>query len=206
MPRFENFLLTAPVVLLLTAGSPAPAGAASAAGEFAVRGLGSDKCVNFVRAADQRLPSVAEFRGWVDGYLTAVNRYRSDTFDLAPWHSSALLLSLIRAHCEQNPDDPLFEVVHQLRLLLDEDRLVARSETLTIGEGETRLRIYREVLKRVQQALIDRKLLTGAADGTYGPKTKAALETFQKQAGIPVSGVPDQQTLFELLLKPRLKG
>lgn len=201
--------VTRRLVHLLLLGSvlaAAPARAFSEKGEFAVKGLGADTCRNFVKAAAEKLASVAEFRGWVEGYLTAVNRYRPDTFDIAPWETSGMLLSLIRAHCEQHPDDRLFEVVHQLQLLLAQDRLATRSEVAEIGEGEQKLRIYGEVIKRVQQALIDRKLLDGKADGAFGPKTKVALETFQKQQNLPVTGLPDQQTLFELLLRPRLKG
>ncbi len=192
--------------LLAVVVHAAPAHAASARGEFGVKGLGADSCAAFVEASRQKAPSVAEFRGWVEGYITAVNRYRPDTFDVAPWQSAGLLLSLIHAHCQQNPDHRLFDVVHQLQVLLAEDRLVARSEIAEPSNGKDKVRIYTEVLKRAQQALIDRGLLDGTADGVFGPKTKAAFEALQKQVGLPVTGLPDQETLFELLLRPRLAG
>jgi len=192
--------------LLAVVVQTAPALAASAKGEFGVKGLGADSCAAFVEASRQKAPSVGEFGGWVEGYITAVNRYRPDTFDIAPWQSTGLLLGLIHAHCQQNPDHRLFDVVHQLQVLLAEDRLTARSEITEASNGKDRVRIYAEVLKRAQQALIDRGLLQGTADGVFGPKTRTAFEALQKKVGLPVTGLPDQETLFELLLRPRLAG
>lgn len=49
-----------------------------------------------------------------------------------------------------------------------------------------------EEVKALQQRLIDLLYLTGSADGDYGNKTKAAVEGFQKKAGImPVTGIAD---------------
>lgn len=182
------------------------AAAASAKGEFGVKGIGAENCAAFVEASRNKDPGIAEFGGWVQGYITAVNRYRPDTFDVAPWQSPGLLLSLIHAHCQHNPEHRLFEVVHQLQVVLAEDRLTERSEITEVANGKDKIRIYTQVLKRAQQALIDRGLLQGTADGVYGPKTKTAFEELQKQAGLTVTGLPDQETLFELLLRPRLAG
>lgn len=38
----------------------------------------------------------------------------------------------------------------------------------------------------------------GPADGIIGPKTRSALRSFQEQAGLPVSGEADPQTLDAL--------
>jgi peptidoglycan hydrolase-like protein with peptidoglycan-binding domain len=35
-------------------------------------------------------------------------------------------------------------------------------------------------------------------DGIYGPKTKAAVEKFQAVFGLPVSGVVDYNTWYEI--------
>ena len=43
--------------------------------------------------------------------------------------------------------------------------------------------------KDLQQALVNRGLDTGGVDGVYGPKTTAAVKTFQQQQGIAVDGV-----------------
>ena len=46
--------------------------------------------------------------------------------------------------------------------------------------------------------------------GIFGPNTQRALESYQKQNGLTVTGLPDQVTLFKLLLPgaftlPRVK-
>ena len=52
-----------------------------------------------------------------------------------------------------------------------------------------------EEVKALQQRLIDLLYLTGSADGDFGNKTKAAVEGFQKKAGImPVTGIADGVT------------
>ncbi len=183
-----------------------PVAAASAAGEFAIRGVGGADCSRFVAAAEKDRAMVAAFRSWLEGYITAVNRYRADTFDVAPWEKTSLLLTLVFAHCQNNPDQPLYAVAHELVVLLGTQRLRRRSEIVALEGSEPPRRIYREVLRQAQQALIARGLLQGKADGLYGPKTRAAFEAFQKQAGLKVTGVPDQETLYRLLLEPVIQG
>ena len=55
-------------------------------------------------------------------------------------------------------------------------------------------------MRNVQQALKNRGFYVGAVDGLFGPKTQAALKTFQRKTGIAVTGLPDQPTLIKLLL------
>ncbi len=188
-------------------GLAAGAGRAAAPdGSFAIRGIGAGTCDELVKAVDARSPEVAWFAHWLDGYITAVNRYRADTFDVAPWPSTRLLLMLVDAHCRGNRDQPLYEVVHQLVVLLGTQRLVDRSEPVEIRVGERRRMLYRAVVRRLQQALIDRRLLAGRADGVFGPKTRAAVAAFQKEIGFEATGFPDDETLYKLLLEPLVAG
>jgi len=53
-------------------------------------------------------------------------------------------------------------------------------------------------LKRAQARLQEKGLYKGTPDGAFGDGTRKAFEAFQKQANIPVSGVPDQITLLRL--------
>ena len=56
-----------------------------------------------------------------------------------------------------------------------------------------------EDVKRLQQALIDAKLLDeGQADGIFGPKTEAALKKYQKAKGVTESGILDEKTFKQL--------
>lgn len=51
-----------------------------------------------------------------------------------------------------------------------------------------------EAVKVLQQRLIELSYLSGSADGDYGTKTKAAVELFQKSAGMSATGVADVET------------
>ncbi len=190
-------------LVMLAAGSSR---AAAPDGSFAIRGIGSGTCGELVKAVDARSPEVAWFAHWLDGYVTAVNRYRADTFDVAPWPGTRLLLMLVDAHCRGNRDQPLYEVVHQLVVLLGTQRLVDRSEPVEIRVGERRRMLYRAVVRRLQRALIERKLLADRADGIFGPRTRKAVAAFQRKAGLEATGFPDDETLYKLLLEPLVAG
>ena len=195
--RLSALLLAAAVL-----APSAPAFAAAESGEYAVKGIGVDRCANYVKAAEAKSPLLDVFAGWIEGHLTATNRYRPDTFDIAPWQTTRLLMALLFAHCQNNPDQRLFEAVQNLEEVLAKGRLRRKSEVVEIDTGEKRkLVLYHEVLKRAQQALIERGFLKGKADGQFGPKTRAALEAFQQSEGLRKTGLPDQETLFKLLLE-----
>lgn len=53
-------------------------------------------------------------------------------------------------------------------------------------------------LKTAQQKLIRLGYLEGAADGKMGEKTRQALEAFQRDRGLPVTGRLDEATSAEL--------
>jgi lytic murein transglycosylase len=52
--------------------------------------------------------------------------------------------------------------------------------------------------RELQQRLIERGYDVGAADGAIGPRTRAAIEAFQKAAGLPVDGRAGQRVLTAL--------
>jgi peptidoglycan hydrolase-like protein with peptidoglycan-binding domain len=52
--------------------------------------------------------------------------------------------------------------------------------------------------KNVQQALRDKGHDPGPIDGIMGPRTRGALQDFQKAQGLPVSGRLDDQTIAKL--------
>lgn len=57
----------------------------------------------------------------------------------------------------------------------------------------------REQIQEVQRLLIQLGQADVVADGELGPTTRHALESFQKQGGLPVTGEPDEATLAQLL-------
>ncbi len=176
----------------------APAWASSEAGKFAVRGVGVETCAAFTKAFAERTQGAFVFAGWLDGYISAVNRLQPETFDAAPWQSTDILMVLINNHCAANPEVQLFGVVRALLDFYGGQRLTAASPRIDATAGETSVRLYREVLRQAQEGLAAAGVYSGTADGMYGPKTRAAFEAFQEQRGLIKSGLPDQQTLYHL--------
>ncbi len=54
------------------------------------------------------------------------------------------------------------------------------------------------LVRMLQQTLTNRGFLVGDPDGKWGPKTKEALEEFQRSQNLPASGQIDQPTLARL--------
>jgi peptidoglycan hydrolase-like protein with peptidoglycan-binding domain len=60
-------------------------------------------------------------------------------------------------------------------------------------------RYAENLVRRVQEKLIEVGHARLAADGKWGPKTRTALERFQLQRGLPPTGDLDEFTFHELL-------
>jgi peptidoglycan hydrolase-like protein with peptidoglycan-binding domain len=56
----------------------------------------------------------------------------------------------------------------------------------------------RDLLKRIQTALIERGYDPGPADGGMGPKTRSAIQTYQSDAGLPITGEASTSLLARL--------
>ena len=146
-------------VIVISAFAVAGVHAATDNGRFAIEGAGLATCAAFSQARQARSPedknasavdSYARFIGWVEGYLTGVNRYLGDTFDIAPWQSPELYGVIIGEHCDKNPNDRLFEVVQKMVITLTNDRLKQPSDMVNLklkdNKGENRaISIYTEI-------------------------------------------------------------
>ncbi len=59
--------------------------------------------------------------------------------------------------------------------------------------------VYQYSLMQLQTKLKSLGIYKSTIDGQYGTGTRKAIEAFQKQAKLTVTGVPDQATLFRAL-------
>jgi hypothetical protein len=179
-----------------------PAHAVDKSGSFAPKGMGFDTCKSLVDAVQKKdQKGLIVFIGWLEGFLTAVNMLQSGIYDIAPWQSPDTLLKMVASHCEQNGDEHLAEVALKLAEYLGKDRLTERSQVEEAKVGKDTVQIYTEVLRRVQQQLVDGGYLSGTADGNFGPKTQTALEAYQTKQGLPKTGLPDQPTLVQMFVR-----
>jgi hypothetical protein len=190
------------VSLALLLWLPASSGAADAGGSFAVKGVGLSKCSDFVKAIqDKNTETISSYVGWVAGFITASNQHSAETFDLTPWQNLRTLTAALVGHCDKNADRRFGEAVVRMAATLRADRLLERSDLIAIDHEGRKHYVYKETMRRAQAALGDLGLYSGDVTGEFDTDTRAALETFQTEEKLPVSGLPDQQTLYTLFRK-----
>jgi hypothetical protein len=185
--------------------------AATDQGRFAIEGAGLATCKAFTDARSQRSPddknaaavdSYARFIGWVEGYLTGVNRYLGDTFDIAPWQTAELYGVIIGEHCDKNPNDRLFEVVQKMVVTLTNDRMKTPSDMVNLKFKDRGVSLYTEVIRRAQDELKKQGLYRGEVNGQWDEDTQKGVAFYQAAVGLQDTGLPDPLTLW-LLFSPQ---
>ena len=169
-----------------------PALAADENDQFAVRGAGIANCQQYLDARDSRSQQYFQFGGWMNGYLSGINRFQEDTFDMAPWQSPDFLASALANYCNQNPDESFHNAVLLMAQSLAPQRLETRSEPVDIpAEGaEQPIRLYEAVLERAQAALAVALMAAsapagaGEADGNAGRDAYLALQAWLHRAEV----------------------
>ena len=58
--------------------------------------------------------------------------------------------------------------------------------------------IYKAILLRAQELLASAGYYSGTPDGQFGPATQEALESYQRELKLEITGLPDQRTLLSL--------
>lgn len=66
------------------------------------------------------------------------------------------------------------------------------------GNQNTRENLSEDEIRKMQRALEQKGFRVGRLDGKLGPKTKRALNLFQRKQRIPRTGTPDERTLAAL--------
>ncbi len=180
--------------------APATASGATAEGAFAVRGLGTQSCATVVEAADNAQdtnfrPALA---GWIAGYLTQASRSAQNVYEVMPINDIGIVTEIAINLCRQDSEIMLEAAVSTLIQSLRFG--VQRQETalIEVSHDGRSVQLRQEVLRLVQQHLIDRQFLAGPADGAFGAMTRDGLLRFQQANDLPVTGIPDAATLITM--------
>ncbi|MCF6354988.1 MAG: peptidoglycan-binding protein [Candidatus Polarisedimenticolaceae bacterium] len=189
---------TALALLICTA--PFAALGADKDGRFAIKGAGTASCERYLEERGKRSEPYYLIAGWLNGYLTAANQYADETYDLVAWQNSKLLNALLETHCKANPKQQIHIAVRAMTEGLRAERLREMSMLVKAKSGEEEALLYQETLRRIQTKLANLGFYTGAADGQFGPGTRKALEAFQTQHKLKVTGLPNQTTIYMLLI------
>lgn len=198
MNRLVRFAAAACSACSLLALAPA-AWSNDAKGQFAVRGAGLISCGLYSQQRAAKGDIYLMTAAWIDGYVTGINQHASATYDLLPFESAELLMSILDKHCKDHPKDPVFGVLNSLFTTLWPDRLTERSEKIAIVVGERKTELYGATITRIQRDLSAHGLYAGPANGAFSLQTIDALKQFQSSIGFEATGFPDQLTMWRLL-------
>lgn len=192
-------------LLLIVSLQASAALAADDQNRFAIRGVGLLTCAIYENERAAKSASYQIFGGWIDGYITGVNQYAPKTFDILSFESSELIAELLSVHCKENPKDLVFAVLNSMFIKLQDDRIQTPSPHIEVKIDSRSVRLYEDVLRRIQTRLKEEGLYTGEITGTFGESEKAAMTAFQKSLGLEPTGFPDQVTLWKLMRSPQKK-
>jgi hypothetical protein len=168
-------------------------------GRFAVEGAGVTNCRHFVEQVEGQTKEVYAYAGWVEGYVTAVNAYQKETFDITPWQNTKLQILLLANYCKKKPDQSFVEAVRTMVQALHPRRLQERSDLVVARNGDKAIRVYEAVIRQLQQQLRKLGLYKGKVDGIYSDDVRKAVLAYQKREKLSPSGLPDASTLMRLL-------
>lgn len=175
--------------------------AADANKKYKIEGVGVLSCAQYLEARKKQSPMYFRLGGWLNGYMTAVNRYLPETYALASWQTTDLLLASVAAKCKENDKLRFHNVTQLLVGFLYAGRLQENSPSLLLKRGKVKAVVYKSVLEQVQQRLADGGFYGGEITGEFTKEVGEALLSYQGSKGLAATGLPDQRTLGMMFSK-----
>ena len=174
--------------------------AADGKGRFALKGAATATCERYLQAVKEGGKALASFGGWLEGYMTAVNQYSAETYDVVSFESSQSLAIALANHCNKHPEKRYFHANRDMLAALFKNRIKEASplHKAAPADGAAGIYVYEETIKRLQTRLTELKLYGGPIDGLYNDGTRAAVRQFQTKQGLEPNAVPTQKTLQNL--------
>ncbi len=116
----KGLMIGAIMVIACLSNSVPQARAADTSGKFIVLGVGSESCGKFVQERRQGRDNV--YRGWVTGYLTAINLSTPNTYNILGSTDLDGILLWLENHCGQQPLDSVASATEALVMELMPNR------------------------------------------------------------------------------------
>lgn len=182
-------------------GFVAPAFAADATGNYAVRGLGTTTCNNYATAVDGNTADLRSYVSWLEGALTVSNRLTPGVFDTVPFNAPGAVAALVLRQCRQQPNMLFDAAVRTTIESLQRARVTTASPWVEMTVGSNRVTLRAETLAAVQSRLVQLGLLTTPPDGRFSMATREALKRFQQIRRLPQTELPDPDTVVALLVQ-----
>lgn len=169
-------------------------------GESAIDGIGGLSCAKFIAAKDNKDVSYYQFGGWIEGYFSASNKYLENTYDLSPWQTTETLSTMLYTTCSKQSSISFANAVSSLSSQLQSFAAHKKSQIINMKQGKYTTSVSLSVLIQAQEKLKGLDLLKGESLGKYDISTTKALFAYQALKNLPKTGLPDQYTLWNLLL------
>lgn len=178
--------------------------AADEKNRFSARGVGGEKCetlVNIIESNDEKQLSkyVPIFIGWVDGYISYINRIENNTYNVVPFISGPEILALITQQCKKKPETRIEETVNHTVSVLAKYKIKKESPAVNVVVEKNSGIYYKETIIDIQSKLNKLGYYKDKLDGSYNENTIKAMKIFQKSQNLTESGFPNIDTLLRLL-------
>ena len=170
--------------------------ASDTSGRYSVKGIGVVSCSTFVDAKDNKKPSYFQFGGWIEGFISASNKHLSQTYDISPWQTTETIATIVYTACKKSPEAKFAGVVNEIVTQLSPTALKEHSKLISLSHGKYSLELPEAIYMQVQSRLKNLGFLKEKASENT---TKNALMQFQRENDLPVTGLPDQYTLWNIL-------
>lgn len=172
---------------------------ADKSGQYSVRGAGLLSCETYLQEREADSAAHQMIGGWIDGYVSATNAHRDDTYDITSFQSTEMIGKILERHCVSNPQHRLFSVLKSMVEQLHEQRVAKASPQQMIIVDDKRTQLYNDTVLRMQTALAEHGLIKYAQiSGRFDEPTSQALAQFQEERDFQPTGFPDQATLWVL--------
>lgn len=203
MGKTDRIILAVAAIALVMGASAALA--ADAKGSFALRGIGAQSCQAMTKNLAATPASGNELMSWIAGYLSAVNRGATGTFDSSPILDPATMANMVAQICRENPKYLVETATYNLIVAMAPARLKSDSPMMRLTLGKNATLIRKDTLIAMQAALVQGHFLNKKPDGVFDVSTQNALKAFQKTQKLSETGIPDPATVLRLLVSPRKK-
>lgn len=181
---------------------PGLAAAADSTGNYAVRGLGSSTCAQYTTAVDGNTADLRSYIAWIEGAVTATNRLSVGVFDAVPFNAPGALAAMVLRQCRQQPTLIFDAALRRTLDTMQQLRVTTNSPWVEMTVGANRVTLRAETLAYLQGRLVALSLQTVPPDGRFSVATREALKRFQQMRRLPVTELPDPDTLIALVSEP----
>ena len=178
--------------------------AADKGNNYMLRGIGANTCTVYLDVLASEDPvQLRPYLSWIEGYISAVNRYQPETYDATPIVSIAVTAAIVNGMCEQFPDQRVERALVLLINFFKRYRVKEASQLIEVTIGDNTAVVRQATLRWMQEELAKRGHYSGPIDGAFTTPTRKSIGAFQKANDLPPTMIPDEVTVMELITLDR---